>query len=114
MPCRVPSVHPCRSTRVDGAAGCVRASPILPVPEPQAPWSMRKIPRRHAGTLLALFTSLLMSCLMSLVVTLRNVGFVQEVWRLWLEAFPVAFAIAFPLVLVVLPLARRLVERVTD
>ncbi len=75
---------------------------------------MRKIPRRHAGTLLALFTSLLMSCLMSLVVTLRNVGFVQEVWRLWLEAFPVAFAIAFPLVLVVLPLARRLVERVTD
>ncbi|MDX1594161.1 MAG: DUF2798 domain-containing protein [Gammaproteobacteria bacterium] len=74
---------------------------------------MRKIDRRHAGTLLAFFTSLIMSFLMSLVVTLRNVGFVEAAWGLWFEAFPVAFAIAFPMVLVVLPIARRLVDRVT-
>jgi len=75
---------------------------------------MRKIDRRYAGTLLTFLTSLMMSCLMSLVVTLRHVGFVTEVWGLWMEAFPVAFAVAFPVVLIVLPLARRLVELVTE
>ncbi len=109
MPRRAPSVHPPGSSRDARPALAYTAGP-----DPSPRRSMRKIPRRHAGTLLAFFTSLFMSCLMSLVVTLRNVGFVGEVWRLWLEAFPVAFAIAFPLVLVVLPLARRLVERVTD
>ena len=74
---------------------------------------MRKIDQRHASTLLAFITSLLMSCLMSLVVTLRHVGFVAEVWGLWMEAFPLAFVVAFPTVLVVLPIARRMVERLT-
>ena len=75
---------------------------------------MGKIDRRHADTLLAFFTSLLMSCLMSLVVTLRHVGLEPEVWRLWMEAFPVAFAVAFPTVLLVIPIARRLVDRLTN
>lgn len=75
---------------------------------------MPKIDQRYASTLLAFITSLLMSCLMSLVVTLRHVGFVTEVWALWMEAFPVAFAVAFPTALVVLPIARRLIERLTD
>jgi hypothetical protein len=44
----------------------------------------------------------------------RHVGFVADVWPLWFEAFPVAFVVAFPTVLVVLPLARRLVEQVTE
>ena len=87
---------------------------ILPVQKPDGPRPMPKIPRRHAGLLLAFFTSLLMSCLMSLVVTVRHVGFVADVWPLWFEAFPVAFVVAFPTVLVVLPLARRLVEQVTE
>jgi len=75
---------------------------------------MYKIDRRYAGSLLAFLTSLMMSFLMSLVVTLRHVGFVAEVWELWMSAFPIAFAVAFPTVLIVLPLVRRLVDWVTE
>ena len=75
---------------------------------------MRKLPKRHAPQLLAFFTSLFMSFLMSMVITFINVGPREDFLLLWMRAFGTAFVIAFPTILMVLPIARHLVERLTE
>lgn len=74
---------------------------------------MIKFTPKHAPVLLAFFTSLMMSLLMSGVITLLNLGLVDDFLRRWLTAFVSAFFIAFPSILLVLPIARRIVSRIT-
>ncbi|MFU8818281.1 MAG: DUF2798 domain-containing protein [Desulfurivibrio sp.] len=74
---------------------------------------MVKLTPRHAPVLLAFFTSLLMSLLMSAVITLINLGPVEDFFRRWMTAWITAFVIAFPSILLVLPVARRIVARLT-
>lgn len=74
---------------------------------------MKRIPRHHAPRLLAFFTSLIMSCIMSMVVTFLNLGLVDNFLQLWLHAWLSAFLVAFPTILLVLPIARRLVDACT-
>ena len=54
--------------------------------------------------------ALLMSCLMSFIVTVVNVGFIDNLVWVWLKAWGVAFSIAFPAIMVVAPIVRRLCE----
>jgi len=56
--------------------------------------------------------ALLMSCLMSLVISLFNVGLVNNILSIWMKAWGFAFVIAFPSVVVVTPAVRRLVALV--
>lgn len=69
------------------------------------------LPKRFAPVLFGLMLSGLMSLLVAGVATLRvtglNPGFVGACLQSWLTAW----LIAFPAVLVVAPLARRLVNR---
>lgn len=53
--------------------------------------------------------SLLMSGIMSLAITTFNMGLVDDLLARWLEAWGLAFSIAFPVVLLVAPLAHCLV-----
>ncbi len=69
--------------------------------------------KRRAPQLLAFFTSLLMSFLMSGFVTLMNVGVPSDFIYRWMHAFIPAFAFAFPTILMVLPFARRMVDHLT-
>ena len=55
------------------------------------------------------FMALLMSCFMSLVISIFNVGFVDNILYIWLRAWTVAFTVAFPTVIVVTPAVRKLV-----
>ena len=72
------------------------------------------IPKRYAPTLMVFFTSLLMSLIMSGVITLINLGVVEDfLWRWWF-AWISAFVIAFPAMMVVAPIARRIVARLTS
>ncbi len=66
---------------------------------------------RHAPILLAFFTSLLMSFLMSMVITFVNIGLQPDFFARWMSAFALAFPVAFPSILLVLPLARKVVMR---
>lgn len=74
---------------------------------------MIKIPYRYAGKLQAFFTSLIMSFLMSMVITFLNLGWVDNFLAQWMRAWGSAFLIAFPVTLLVLPIARHLVARLT-
>ena len=71
------------------------------------------IPARFAPILFGLILSGLMSSLVSGIATLRAVGLVQGLGRLWLGNWLSSWAVAFPAVLVVAPVTRRLVARLT-
>ena len=58
--------------------------------------------------------ALLMSCLMSFVISLFNVGFIDGILLIWLKAWGFAFVIAFPAVVAVSPVVRRLVTLVVE
>ncbi len=64
---------------------------------------------RFAPVLFGLVLSALMSLIVSGIATLRNAGLVDEFVTLWLGAWLPSWFVAFPTVLVVAPLARRLV-----
>lgn len=71
------------------------------------------IPARFAPVLFGFFLSGLMSALVSGITTFRAVGMADGVAGLWLGNWLSSWAVAFPAVLVVAPLARRLVVRLT-
>lgn len=76
--------------------------------EPAGVRTRRKLPARYAEIVLPLLLSFLMTCVVSLISTLRSVGVPPHFLRLWLGAWALSWIVAFPLLLVVLPLARTL------
>lgn len=74
---------------------------------------MRRLAPHHGPRLLAFFTSLIMSFIMSLVITWLNLGPVSDFFIRWMHAWGSSFVIAFPTILLVLPLARGIVSRLT-
>lgn len=68
----------------------------------------RKLPARCAGIIMPLVLSILMTCIVSLVSTLKGVGLVPDVARIWLGAWGISWLIAFPTLLLVLPVVRRI------
>ncbi|MBF9035441.1 DUF2798 domain-containing protein [Rhodobacterales bacterium HKCCE2091] len=71
------------------------------------------IPARFAHILFALILSGLMSCLVSGLATWRALGVVEGFPALWLWSWLNSWAVAFPAVLVVAPLTRRIVALLT-
>lgn len=70
------------------------------------------IQNRYRPYVFAFFMALLMSCLMSFVITLFNVGLIDNVLQIWLKAWAFAFVVAFPAVILVAPVVHRLVDAV--
>jgi hypothetical protein len=71
------------------------------------------IARRHGPLLFALILSCVMTLLVSGLSTWRAVGLDPAFAQLWLGAWFTSWSIGFPLVLVIAPLTRRLVEKLT-
>jgi hypothetical protein len=72
------------------------------------------IPARYAPVLFGLILSGLMSLMVSGIATFRAVGMVEGFLPLWIVgAWLPSWAIAFPAVLVVAPITRRIVARLT-
>ncbi len=74
----------------------------------------RKLPARYASVVMPFFLSLLMTCLVSLISTARSVGFNAALPPLWLGNWALSWLVAFPLMLVVLPVVRRLTAAVVE
>lgn len=66
----------------------------------------RRLPARYHGIVLPLILSFLMTCVVSLISTLRGVGLIPGFMSIWLGAWALSWLVAFPLLLLVLPLAR--------
>jgi TctA family transporter len=70
------------------------------------------IDRKHHKIVFALFMALLMSCIMSFVISVFNVGLVSNIVHVWLKAWAFAFIVAFPTITVVAPIVHKLVSLV--
>ena len=73
-----------------------------------------KIPQKHANLLFAFIMSVLMATLMTCIVTLKLTGLNAGFFIRWLHAFLTAWPIAFPAILLLAPITRKLVTRLTS
>lgn len=74
----------------------------------------RKLPKRYAPYLFGLLLSGMMSFIVAGIATVRALGFVDGVMFNWMTAWLGAWVVAFPAVLVVAPLVRRIVAAVVE
>ncbi len=70
------------------------------------------IPAKYTHYVFSFFMALLMSCIMSFVITVFNVGLIDNLFFIWLKAWGFAFMVAFPTINVVAPIVRKLVTLV--
>ena len=73
-----------------------------------------KLPARYAAFVMPLLLTLLMTFVVSLISTLRAIGFPPGFFGLWLGAWGLSWIVAFPTVMVVFPLVRRMTAALVD
>jgi len=66
------------------------------------------IDKKYQQLVFAFFMALLMSCIMSFVISTFNIGFVNNILSIWLKAWGFAFVVAFPAILLVIPVVRKM------
>ncbi|RUV38534.1 DUF2798 domain-containing protein [Mesorhizobium sp. M7A.F.Ca.MR.148.00.0.0] len=74
-----------------------------------ARYQRRKLPARYAAVLSPLVLLLLMTFIVSFISTLKSLGFHPELPSIWLTAWGLSWLVAFPTLLLVLPIVRRIV-----
>jgi hypothetical protein len=70
---------------------------------------MKKLPARYNFIAMPFALSIFMSCLVSLISTLRAYGFAQFDPGTWMQAWGLSWIVAFPALFVVLPFVRKIV-----
>ena len=75
---------------------------------------MKLIPKKYMSYLISFFMALLMSCTMSLVIIIFNVGLIEGFVSIWLKAWGFSFIVAFPTVIVISPIVGKLVNLVIE
>lgn len=73
-----------------------------------------KLPARYIGLVQPLILSIFMSFVVSGVATVKNVGLVEGFIPSWMSAWGISWLVAFPTLLVVLPLVKRVVGLIVD
>jgi hypothetical protein len=74
----------------------------------RGPFGLPKLPARYAAVVMPFFLSIVMTCIISMVSTLRGVGWVPGLLHLWLGSWAISWVIAFPTLLIMLPVVRKL------
>lgn len=70
------------------------------------------VSEKYQHLVFSFFMALLMSCLMSFVITLFNIGFTDNLLSSWLQAWGFAFFVAFPTVVIIGPVVKKLTAAV--
>lgn len=78
------------------------------------PVAYRRLPARYAGLVTPLVLSILMTFLVSGVSTAKGLGVSGFTLQAWMSAWGLSWLIAFPALLLVLPLVRRIVALVVE
>ncbi|KTS24940.1 hypothetical protein NS228_03055 [Methylobacterium indicum] len=72
----------------------------------------RRLPARTAPLVTAFLLSILMTCIVSCIATLLSLGATSDALWHWPRAWGFSWIVAFPTLLLVLPLVRRAVARI--
>lgn len=75
---------------------------------------MNKISKKYSGILMGAMLGIFMSSLMSLVVTYLNLGITNNFFQMWMRALFFSFPISFPTALILTPLVKKIVEKITE
>ena len=67
------------------------------------------ISRKHHKVVFSFFMALLMSGIMSFVISVYNLGLVNNIITIWLQAWAFAFVFAFPTIILISPIVHKLV-----
>lgn len=68
------------------------------------------IDRKYKRVVFAFFMAICMSCIMSGVISFVNVGSTSGFFLVWMKAWCLGFTVAFPSILLLVPVATRLAE----
>lgn len=71
-----------------------------------------RLPARYAGVVMPFFLSVLMTFVVSGISTVKALGLTAEFLQTWPTSWALSWIVAFPTLLLVLPLVRRLVTLV--
>ncbi len=75
---------------------------------------LRKLPKRYTGLVQPLILTMLMTCVVSAISVLRSRGFDAGFVDIWPTAWLISWAAAYPVLLMVLPLVRRIVAATVE
>lgn len=76
--------------------------------------SRRRLPPRYAVVVAPLVLSIVMTCIVSAVATLKSLGPVPAALTVWPSAWAMSWFVAFPTLLAIQPLVRRLVHFIVE
>ena len=79
-----------------------------------APQRRAKLPARYAPILGLVVLSLIMTCIVSGISTLRSIGFAPNFFEVWPVAWAMSWCVAFPVLMVVTPLVNRIVAGLVE
>jgi hypothetical protein len=80
---------------------------MTPTPPPDTFLGFQKLPARYAQWVMPFLLSVLMTCIVSLISTLTNVGLAPNLLAIWLRSWALSWIFAFPVLLLLLPVVRR-------
>ncbi len=72
--------------------------------------TFRRLPPRYAAVVMPLVLSVIMTFVVSGIATLRSLGLSPAFPATWMSAWGLSWLVAFPTLLLVLPLVRRIVS----
>ena len=73
--------------------------------------ALPKFHPKHLNWLMPLILSCLMSGSISLINIVMNRGFFDGIWVVWIKTWAMSWLIAFPLILIFLPVVRKILMR---
>ena len=76
-------------------------------PTPKMIGNIPKLPLKWMGIIMPFILSCLMSGIISMINMLRNLGWIDGFLALWFHNWMISWAIAFPVVVTLLPFVRR-------
>ena len=74
----------------------------------------RRLPARYGALVMPFILTAMMTCVISGISTVNALGFTALVLRDWPRAWSMSWIVAYPTILVVLPVVRRLTAMVVD
>lgn len=83
-------------------------------PSSRTLFGLTKLPARSARWVTPLLLSVLMTCIVSIISTLKGVGIAPGVLRIWLGAWALSWVVAFPALLLALPLVKKATALVVE
>lgn len=75
---------------------------------------IKKLPKHYAGLVMPLILSLLMTCVVSAIAVLQSRGADSQFLAVWPSTWAMSWVVAFPVLLGILPLVRRMVSAVVE